>query len=97
MNGGGRLMKAMVITGHGGAEVFSLQDRPDPAVGDYDILVNVHATSINSVDCRVRRASKVPRKFPLILGYDVSGTVAEIGEKVVNFKGLCCMIKKWTD
>ncbi len=79
-------MKAMVINGHGGVEVFFLQDYPDPTLGDYDILVYVHATSINPVDCRVRRASKVPRKFPLILGYDVSGTVVELGEKVVNFK-----------
>lgn len=79
-------MKAMVITGHGGSEVFALQDHPDPTIGDYDILVSVHATSINPVDCRVRRASQVPRKFPLILGYDVSGTVVEIGEKVTDFK-----------
>ncbi|MBD3886338.1 zinc-binding dehydrogenase [Phormidium tenue FACHB-886] len=79
-------MQAMVITGHGGSEVFSLQDYPKPAVGDHDILIRVHATSINPVDCRVRRSSKVPRQFPLILGYDVSGTIAAIGKKVTGFE-----------
>ncbi len=79
-------MKAMVITAHGDPEVFALQDQPDPVVGDYDLLVAVRATSINPVDCRVRRASSVPRQFPLILGYDVSGIVVALGAQVTHFQ-----------
>jgi NADPH2:quinone reductase len=79
-------MKAMVITGYGGPEVFSFTERPEPIFGEFDLLVRVHATSVNPVDCRVRRGGKVPRKFPVILGYDVSGTVVATGEKVSSFK-----------
>jgi NADPH2:quinone reductase len=54
-------------------------------MGDYDLVVKVHATSINPVDCKVRQGSKVPRQFPLILGYDVSGVVASVGDRVSGF------------
>lgn len=78
-------MKAMVITGHGGPEVFSFMEMPEPEVGDYDLLVKVHATSINPVDCKIRQASRFARQFPLILGYDVSGTVVAKGKLVSRF------------
>jgi len=79
-------MKAMVITGHGGPEVFAYQEHPDPTLGDYDLLVQVQATSVNPVDCKVRQGSRFQRTFPLILGYDVSGTVVALGERVQGFQ-----------
>ncbi len=81
------MMKAMVITGHGSPdEVFRLTELPDPTVGAYDLLIQVAATSVNPVDCKVRQNSTVPRQFPLILGYDVSGTVLATGDCVTDFK-----------
>ncbi|MBE7381173.1 MAG: zinc-binding dehydrogenase [Leptolyngbya sp. SIO1E4] len=76
----------MVITQHGDLDVLAYQDYPDPVPGAQDLLVRVHATSLNPVDCKVRRASRVPRQFPLILGYDVSGTVVAVGDRVSGFK-----------
>ncbi|NJM66084.1 MAG: alcohol dehydrogenase catalytic domain-containing protein [Acaryochloris sp. RU_4_1] len=77
-------MKAMVITGNGGTEVFQMMERPEPAIAELDLLIKVHATSINPVDCKIRQMSRMPRTFPAILGYDVGGTVvarADISSK----------------
>ncbi|HEY9643153.1 MAG TPA: zinc-binding dehydrogenase [Coleofasciculaceae cyanobacterium] len=74
------VMQAMVITGHGGLEVFRQMEVPQPDLREFDLLVKVHATSVNPADCRARIGSKIPRQFPLILGYDVSGTVVAIGD-----------------
>ncbi|NER82526.1 MAG: alcohol dehydrogenase catalytic domain-containing protein, partial [Leptolyngbya sp. SIO1D8] len=82
----GDVMKAMVITRHGDLDVFAYQDHPDPIPGAYDLLVQVHATSVNPVDCKVRRGSRLPRQFPLVLGYDVSGTVVAMGDRVSGFQ-----------
>jgi NADPH2:quinone reductase len=79
-------MKAMVITQHGGIDVFDCQEVPKPTLQDFDLLVQVQATSVNPVDCKVRRGSRLPRQFPLILGYDVSGTVVAMGDRVAGFK-----------
>lgn len=80
-------MKAMVITGTGKPEeVFRWTEMPDPIVGEFDLLVQVKATSVNPVDCKVRQNSTVPRQFPVILGYDVSGTVVAVGDRVLGFR-----------
>jgi len=50
------------------------------------VLVQVHATSVNPVDTKVRSASSTPRKYPLILGYDVSGVVVRCGAGVTEWK-----------
>ncbi len=50
------------------------------------MLVQVHATSVNPVDTKVRSASSTPRKYPLILGYDVSGVVVRCGAGVTEWK-----------
>ena len=79
-------MKAMVINQQGGLDVFRLRERPEPSLREQDILIQVHATSVNPVDYKIRRGNMVTRKFPLILGYDVSGTVAALGKAVTQFK-----------
>jgi NADPH:quinone reductase-like Zn-dependent oxidoreductase len=61
-------MKAMVLHEHGGPEVLLMETCPDPVVGEHDLLVEVHATSVNPVDTKVRRAASLPRPYPLILG-----------------------------
>ncbi len=79
-------MKAMVINQQGGLDVFQLRERPEPTLREQDILIRVHATAVNPVDYKIRRGSMVTRKFPLILGYDVSGTVVALGKAVTQFK-----------
>ncbi|MBD2578895.1 NADP-dependent oxidoreductase [Oscillatoria sp. FACHB-1406] len=76
----------MVITRHGGPEVFTWQERPKPLVNEFDVLVQVRATSITPVDSKLRSGYFVTRHFPLILGYDVSGIVVEAGDRVSKFQ-----------
>src|SRR4051812_22320212 len=73
-------MRAMVIREHGGPDVLKIEERPQPELREMDVLVEVHATSVNPVDTKVRQRSG-GREFPLILGYDVSGVVVKCGPR----------------
>jgi NADPH2:quinone reductase len=81
-----RTMKAAVIDQHGGPEVLRIDERPVPRPGPTELLVEVHASSVNPVDAKIRAASGARRTFPLILGYDASGVVVEVGEGVKGFR-----------
>ncbi len=79
-------MKAIVITRFGGPEVLELQevDRPEPA--DHELLVRVIASGTNPVDAKLRQnASWAGLQPPIVLGYDVSGVVEEVGRRVSGF------------
>lgn len=79
-------MKAMLLQSFGGPESFVLCDVPKPVPGTGQVLVRVHATSINPLDCQVRRgdySDHVP--LPAITGHDVSGVVEQIGPGVTAF------------
>ncbi len=71
-------MRAMVIREHGGPDVLQMEERPEPELRDTDVLLEVHATSVNPVDTKVRQRSG-NREFPITLGYDVSGVVVSCG------------------
>lgn len=80
-------MKAMIIKAFGGSDVFEPQDMPKPQPGANQVLVKVHATSINPVDFKIRQAgSWAGVKPPAIIGYDVSGVIEAVGEEVKDFK-----------
>lgn len=80
-------MKAMVITGFGGAEVFEERELPKPEPGIGELLVKIHAAAINPVDFKIRMngtwAGVTP---PAIIGYDASGVVEKCGPGVKDFK-----------
>ncbi|WP_341962821.1 zinc-dependent alcohol dehydrogenase family protein [Pseudomonas sp. RC10] len=79
-------MKAMVLNAFGGPDSFELCDVPTPVPNAGQVLVRVHATSINPLDYQVRRgdyADLVPR--PAITGHDVSGVVEAVGPGVTAF------------
>ena len=79
-------MKAMILKSFGGPESFELSDVPKPVPGAGQVLVRVHATSINPLDYQVRRGDYpdyVP--LPAITGHDVSGVVEEVGPGVTSF------------
>jgi NADPH:quinone reductase len=73
-------MRAMVIREHGGPDVLRLEEIPTPELRETDVLVEVHATSVNPVDTKVRQRSG-GREFPITLGYDVSGVVVSCGPR----------------
>lgn len=79
-------MKALVLKSFGGPESFELCDVPQPEPHEGEVLVRVHATSINPLDYQVRRGDYpdlVP--LPTITGHDVSGVVEEVGPGVTTF------------
>ncbi|MEJ2634542.1 MAG: alcohol dehydrogenase catalytic domain-containing protein, partial [Calditrichia bacterium] len=80
-------MKAMVITGFGGPEVFKKTDLEKPVPGPNELLVKVYATSVNPVDYKIRKAgSWAGLELPAVIGYDASGVVEEIGPGVQDFR-----------
>ena len=83
-------MKAMLLPQFGGADQFRLTDieRPSPKPGE--VLVRIAGTSVNPVDVK-GRAGELPQMFPaerlpLLLGFDASGRVAEVGAGVTDWK-----------
>jgi NADPH:quinone reductase-like Zn-dependent oxidoreductase len=88
-------MKAVVIEGFGGVDQLRLEDVDDPEVGAGEVLIRVHATSINPVDLKIRDGSAAGRmgvELPAILGRDLAGEVVRAGEGVVGFsKGMRVM------
>ncbi len=77
-------MRAMVIHDFGGPEVLSYEEiaTPEPAPGE--VLVRVHAVSVNqTLDIKLRQGtSRRGAKLPHILGVDPSGVVAALGQGV---------------
>jgi len=79
-------MKAMVVTQFGGPEVLKLQEASMPAPGAHDLLIETHACGLNPIDFKVRRGALArDRPQPIILGFDVSGVVRELGKAVSDF------------
>jgi NADPH:quinone reductase len=79
-------MKAMVLKSFGGPESLELRDVPKPVAGPGQVLVRVHATSINPLDYQVRRGDYAGLvQLPAITGHDVSGVVEAIGPGVTAF------------
>ena len=73
-------MKAVVLTKHGGPGVLRLGEAPDPTAGPGEVVVDVHAASINAADYKVRLGGPGHNlKFPYILGRDFSGIVCVLG------------------
>src|SRR5438874_6869503 len=80
-------MRAIVVPEFGSAEVLKLQDVPDPKPGEHDLLVEVHACALNPIDFKVRRGALAKgRPMPIILGFDVSGVVHDLGKAVAGFR-----------
>lgn len=80
-------MKAVYIERHGGPEELKYGDVPDPEAGPGELLVDVHAASVNGADWKVRAGGSYrPARFPHILGRDFSGVVSSVGADVDNFR-----------
>ncbi|MBT8369168.1 MAG: zinc-binding dehydrogenase [Deltaproteobacteria bacterium] len=80
-------MNAIVIHQYGGRSVLSMEQIDIPTPGDGELLVKVFACGVNPVDYKIRAGMiGLPREFPSILGYDISGRVAKVGKGVNRFK-----------
>ncbi|MCK1993757.1 NADP-dependent oxidoreductase [Peribacillus muralis] len=82
-------MKAVVIKQYGGKERLKEIDIQKPIPEEKQVLVKLHATSINPIDWKLREGflkTMMPFDFPIILGWDAAGVVDEVGEHVQDFK-----------
>jgi NADPH:quinone reductase-like Zn-dependent oxidoreductase len=80
-------MKAAYFERHGGPEVMQYGDLPDPVAGPGEVVVDIHAASVNGADWKVRAGdySQVA-EFPYILGRDFSGVVNSVSDDVDDFR-----------
>ena len=76
-------MKAAYFRQHGGPEVMEYGDFPDPVAGPGEVIVEVHAASVNGADWKVRAGSYAQlTNLPYIPGRDFSGVVSARGAGV---------------
>ncbi|GLH79802.1 alcohol dehydrogenase [Bradyrhizobium sp. SSBR45G] len=79
MNGKGKQMKAAFLTGFGGNDVVAYGEVPEPVRTADSVLVDVHAAGVNPVEIVIRQGlfAALPENFPIVMGFDVSGTVLD--------------------
>ena len=81
-------MKAVLLTAHGGPEMLRYGEAPDPVAGPGEVVVDIHAASVNAADYKVRLGGPpyTLKQFPHILGRDFSGIVSAVGAGVMDLK-----------
>jgi NADPH:quinone reductase-like Zn-dependent oxidoreductase len=84
-----KTMKTVCIYSYGGPDVLVYEDAPRPHPGDGEVLVRVHAAGINPVDWKIREGQlkgMLHHTLPLVLGWDVSGVVTDVGSGLTRVK-----------
>lgn len=82
-------MKAFIVEKYKKKQPLRFADMPEPAVGPDDVLVQVHAASVNPLDGKIRDGAFklfLPYRAPFILGHDVAGVITKVGLNVSRFK-----------
>jgi len=83
-------MKAIILTEQGGVEKLITEEVETPQPQASEVLVKVHAISINPVDIKTRKGgalyASMKEDQPVILGWDISGVVVAAGSEVKAFK-----------
>ena len=85
-------MKAIVCTKYGPPEVLQLKEVEKPTPKDNEVLVKIHASSLNAADLEilkgvfVNRIAAPLRPMHKILGTDIAGQIREVGRKVKQFQ-----------
>ncbi len=80
-------MKAAQISEYGAPAVVNVVEIDTPSVGAGQVLVEVHASSINPFDTKIREGAMkdaIPLELPVTLGGDIAGVVEAIGAGVSN-------------
>jgi len=79
-------MRAQVLKEFGGPDNFWLETVPNPVVTQGHVLIRVAATSVNTVDTKIRAGLPIGPALPAILGADVAGVIVAKGEGVEGFE-----------
>lgn len=80
--------RAVVIEEYGHADQLKESQITLPELGEHQVLVKVKATSVNSIDWKLREgylAQMMPWDFPITLGWDVAGEIVEVGSEVKDW------------
>ena len=78
-------MKAVYFNENGAVNVLQYGDLPDPLANADEVVVDIHAASVNGADWKVRQGSYAPTAFfPYVCGRDFSGIVSEVGSDVTD-------------
>lgn len=93
-------MRAAFITGHGGNEVVQIGERPEPQRSEGQVLVRLHAATLNRVDLYMRNSGAgITHPLPMTLGLDGAGVVEavdadetrlSVGQSVVIHPAVAC-------
>jgi len=82
-------MKAIRVHEYGGPEALKYEDAPQPLPAPGDVLIRVHATSVNPVDIAIRSGffkERMKYKMPMIPGWDVSGVIQSVTPGATRLK-----------
>jgi NADPH2:quinone reductase len=80
-----RNMRAAVVSKFGGPEVLELTETQIPTPDSHQVLIRVHAASVNFADINARKGMyHLGKKPPFIPGIDCAGVVAAVGANVTN-------------
>ena len=82
-------MKAYQVNRYGKNEKLHLSEVAKPVINDNEVLVEIHAASVNQIDAKIRNGEfkmVMPYKPPFTIGHDVAGVVTQVGAKVNKFK-----------
>ncbi|MGW6755862.1 NADP-dependent oxidoreductase [Streptomyces sp. NPDC055006] len=81
-------MKTFMIERYDDKSGVRAGEMPDPQVGSDDVLVRIHAASVNPLDLKLRDGAFkafLPYRLPLVLGNDLAGVVVQVGSDVTRF------------
>lgn len=81
-------MRAMIIERFGDPEELRESEVPEPPLGPDYVHIRVQAAGVNPVDTKIRQGvqkDRFPYLWPVVLGWDVSGTVESVGPAVIDF------------
>src|ERR1035437_3475641 len=82
-------MKTVRIHEYGNVDVLRIEEMPVPQIAADELLIKVHAASVNPFDWQIREGmykDAMPLNLPFTIGQDFSGTVDKIGTSVKGFK-----------
>jgi len=82
-------MKAFVVEKYGNDEGTRMANLPEPVPGEGEVLVRIHAASLNPIDFKTREGKVkqiLPYQLPFILGSDLAGVVEKLGPGANTFK-----------
>jgi len=78
-------MKVIEIQNYGDSSTLKKVETVKPTIGNEQVLIKIKASSINPVDIKIRMgylAGMLPKTFPIVLGWEASGIIEEVGSQV---------------